>query len=362
MSRYWSPALADLSPYVPGEQPRIAKLVKLNTNELPFGPSPRVLAALHEAIDERLRLYPDPESLHLRTVLAERHGLQPENVFVGNGSDEVLAHAFLAFFRQPQPLWFADITYSFYPVYCRLYGIQYRQIALDDELRFNVDAFLPAANEAAPGGVLLANPNAPTGQLLPLAEIDRLARAHRQCVVLVDEAYIDFGGESAVALLHEHPNVLVVQTLSKSRGGAGLRVGWALGSAELIAGLNRVKNSFNSYPLDRLAQTAAAAALQDEAWFDEHRRIIMANREWLTEQLRQRGFTVLPSAANFIFARPPAGNAAEVAQHLRENAVLVRHFSHPERIAAWLRISIGTREECEALLRALPAHDGGDEA
>ena len=359
MSRYWSPALADLSPYVPGEQPRIANLVKLNTNELPFGPSPRVLAALRDAIDERLRLYPDPESLALRTALAERHGLQPENVFVGNGSDEVLAHAFLAFFRQPQPIWFADITYSFYPVYCRLYGIAYRQIALDDELRLNPDAFLPAAGEALPGGILIANPNAPTGQLLPLTDIARLAHAHRQCVVLVDEAYIDFGGESAIALLHEHPNVLIVQTLSKSRGGAGLRVGWAFGSTELIAGLNRVKNSFNSYPLDRLAQTGALAALQDEAWFDEHRRIIMANREWLSAELRQRAFTVLSSAANFIFARPPQGNAAELAQRLRERAVLVRHFTQPDRIAPWLRISIGTREECETLLRALPAHNGG---
>jgi len=346
-----SPGIAALAPYVPGEQPRIEGLVKLNTNENPYPPSPSVIEAIRRAAEQGLERYPDPESHDLRAALARRHGLASAQVFVGNGSDEVLAHAFFSFFRRPEPLLFADVTYAFYRVYARLYGIEAELQPLDAALRLDVDALAERAAHGC-GGIVLANPNAPTGIGLPLADVERLLRACPRRVVLVDEAYVDFGGDSAVPLVARHPNLLVVQTLSKSRSLAGLRVGMAFGAAPLIDALTRVKNSFNSYPLDRLANAGAIAAIEDDAWFDRTRREVMDTREGLALQLEDLGFEVLPSQANFLFARHPSRGGGELAARLRERAILVRHFPQP-RIDAYLRISIGTRAQCMALVTAL---------
>jgi histidinol-phosphate aminotransferase len=351
MSRYWSPVVAGLSPYVPGEQPKLANLVKLNTNENPFGPSPKVLAALRDACDDTLRLYPDPGSERLRQAIAARCGVEPRQVFVGNGSDEVLAIAFQALLKHDGPLRFPDITYSFYPVYCGLYGVRYETVPLTEDFRIDVRDYLPGAGEAA-GAILFPNPNAPTGCALSRADIERIVAANPDTVVVVDEAYVDFGGESAVPLVARYGNLLVTQTLSKSRSLAGLRVGFAIGGAALIDGLERVKNSFNSYPVDRLAAVGATAAIEDEAYFEFTRTAVMHTRETLSASLQTLGFQVLPSAANFLFVRHPTRDAARLAAALREQGIIVRHFSHP-RIAQFLRISIGTAQECDTLVRAL---------
>jgi len=351
---FWSPRIAALEPYVPGEQPRIANLVKLNTNENPYPASPRAIQAIREAAENGLERYPDPASLALREAVARRHGLQVAQVFAGNGSDEVLAHAFFAFFQQAEPLLMPDVSYSFYRVYAQLYGIACEQLPVDECLRVDVDAMAARARVGC-AGLVIANPNAPTGIGLPLARIEQLLAACPERVVLVDEAYVDFGGESAMPLIDRHPNLLVVHTLSKSRSLAGLRVGFACGQAHLIDALARVKDSFNSYPLDRLAIAGAVAALDDEAWFEHTRRQVMDTREGLTLQLEDLGFEVLPSQANFVFARHPGRDAAELAALLRERAVLVRHFRQPSRIAQYLRISIGTRTQCDALVQCLQA-------
>lgn len=350
MSRFWSDIVHQLTPYVPGEQPRHERLVKLNTNENPFGPSPSVIAAIAAATNDSLRLYPDPESVTLRQTLATHFGLDSSNVFVGNSSDEVLAHVFQALLKHDQPLLFPDISYSFYPVYCGLYGISAQPVTLADDFSINPDDY----NQPS-GAVILPNPNAPTGLLLTLAQITTLLEQNPNRLVVIDEAYIDFGGQTAASLIASHNNLLVIQTLSKSRSLAGLRVGFALGHKELIDGINRVKNSFNSYPLDRLAQAGAIAAIQDQPYFDQCCNAIIANRAQLTQALEQRGFTVLPSAANFVFARPQNGKAAELAQAIRKDGVIVRHFAQPDRISQWLRISIGTTEQQQRLLDAIDA-------
>jgi histidinol-phosphate aminotransferase len=350
MSRFWSDVVHGLTPYVPGEQPKIEGLTKLNTNECPYGPSPKALQAIAAHTSDDLRLYPDPQASALRATIARHHGLQPEQVFVGNGSDEVLAHAFMALLRHEAPLLHPDISYSFYPVYARLYGIPTREIPLDAQFAVRVDDFLQAG---ANGGIIFPNPNAPTGIALPLAEVQRLLERNRDSVVVVDEAYVDFGAESAVGLIDRHPQLLVVHTLSKSRALAGLRVGYALGHPALIEALNRVKDSFNSYPLDRLALAGAVAAIDDEAWFSETRARIIATRERLATALQARGAEVLPSAANFLFARWPGHSGADLAAGLRERKVLVRHFARPERIAEFLRITVGTDAQCDTLLAAL---------
>ena len=348
---FWSPVVAGLVPYVPGEQPSVANLVKLNTNENPYPPSPRALSAIRAAAEQGLQLYPDPESTTLRRAIAARHGLDTTQVFVGNGSDEVLAHAFFAFFQQRGPLLVPDITYSFYQVYCGLYGITQQVVPLDAALRVDVEAFARAQGQDV-AGVVVANPNAPTGIGIPLAQIERLLQLHPQRVVLVDEAYVDFGGETAMGLISQYPNLLVVHTLSKSRSLAGLRVGFACGQAHLIDALNRVKNSFNSYPLDRLAQAGATAAIEDGGYFESTRQTVIHTREGLVLQLEDMGFEVLPSQANFVFVRHPRHDAAGMAAGLRAQGVLVRHFRLP-RIDQFLRISIGTPAQCEALLNAL---------
>lgn len=347
MSRYWSDLVNTLTPYVPGEQPRREKLVKLNTNESPYAPSPTVLAAIAAVSADSLRLYPDPESVELKQAFADRNGLRPEQVFIGNGSDEVLAHTFQALLKHDKPLYFPDISYSFYPVWCDLYGITHCDVPVADD--FTID---PATYPSDNGGIIIPNPNAPTGVLMGLEGIRNLLQNNCDSVVVIDEAYIDFGGESAVQLIGEFDNLLVVQTLSKSRALAGLRVGVAMGSVELIEGLERVKNSFNSYPLDTLAQHAALASLQDDGYFRSSCQRVIASRDRLTLEMTAMGFDVLPSAANFIFATHAQHAAGKLFIALREQGIIVRYFDKP-RINEYLRISIGTDDQCDALLTAL---------
>jgi histidinol-phosphate aminotransferase len=347
MSKFWSPFVKTLVPYVPGEQPKLAKLVKLNTNENPYGPSPLALAAMRTELSDDLRLYPDPNSDRLKQAIAGYYDVPAAQVFVGNGSDEVLAHAFHGLFQHGQPLLFPDISYSFYPVYCGLYGIPFEPIALDDNFQIRVEDY-----QRPNGGIVFPNPNAPTGCLLALEAIERLLQANPDTVVLVDEAYIDFGGVSAISLVARYANLLVCQTLSKSRSLAGLRVGFAVGQPDLIEALERIKNSFNSYPLDRIAIAGAAASFEDQAYFASTCQRVIDSRQALVTELQLRGFDVLPSAANFIFARHPQHDAAQLAAGLREHGVIVRHFKQA-RIEQFLRISIGTPEQNQALLDGL---------
>jgi histidinol-phosphate aminotransferase len=346
MSRFWSSVVHDLSPYVPGEQPKLDGIIKLNTNENPYPPSSRVLAAIASATD-RLRLYPDPSATSLRDTIAARYGVAPEEVFVGNGSDEVLAHTFQALLKHDAPLLFPDITYSFYPVYCRLYGIRYEEVPLDAAMRVQIADFRRPCS-----AILLPNPNAPTGIGLPGQAIEALVAEHPDQLVVIDEAYVDFGGQSAVPLVARHDNLLVVQTLSKSRALAGLRVGFAIGQRPLIEALERVKDSFNSYPLDCLAIAGAVAAINDDAWFQETRERIIASRESLVQGLSELGFEVLPSVANFVFARHRSHSGAELAAQLRQRGVLVRHF-RKSRIEDFLRITVGTEDQCSRLIAAV---------
>lgn len=350
MNPYWSKVVHGLDPYVPGEQPQLTDLVKLNTNECPYGPSPAVLEAIRAETSERLRLYPDPNALRLKQAIANEHGLATENVFVGNGSDEVLAHCFLGLLKHDRPLLFADVTYSFYPVYCSLYDIAYALVPLDEQFRVRVDDYF----DRDAGAIIIANPNAPTAHAIPVDDIVRLLEMRRDIVVAVDEAYVDFGGESAAKLVTRYPNLLVIQTLSKSRSLAGLRVGFALGDPLLIEALERVKNCFNSYPLDRLAIAGAVAAFEDRAFFEQARAKVMASRERLSEALKKLGFEVLPSKANFVFARHSQRDAQTLARELRARSIIVRHFRQP-RIEQFLRISIGTDEQCDRLTTALRA-------
>ncbi|MDD5001867.1 MAG: histidinol-phosphate transaminase, partial [Thiomonas arsenitoxydans] len=288
----------------------------------------------------------------LKAAIAHHHGLKAEQVFVGNGSDEVLAHAFMALLRHPAPLLHPDISYSFYPVYARLYDIETREMALRADFSIAVDDYLQAGPN---GGIIFPNPNAPTGMALPLAEVERLLVGNPDSVVVVDEAYVDFGAQTAAPLIDRYPQLLVIRTLSKAWALAGLRVGYALGHPDLIDALSRVKDSFNSYPLDRLALAGATAALSDAAWLAQTSARIQASREALSDGLRARGFEVLPSQANFVFARHPAHEGASLAAQLREQRILVRQFARPQRIADFLRITIGTPQQCEALLNAYDA-------
>ncbi len=347
MNKFWSSAARSIRPYTPGEQPKDRTYIKLNTNESPYPPSPRVIAAVAAATDERLRLYPDPNCDDLRAAVARATGLQAAQVFAGNGSDEILAFAFLAFFEPGRPILMPDITYSFFPVYASFFRLDCEFVALTGDFDVPVDAFLRRN-----GGIVMANPNAPTGRCLPAAAIRRILEGNRDAVVLVDEAYVDFGGESAAGLIPEFPNLLVVQTLSKSRSLAGLRVGFALGQEELIEAIGRIKNSFNSYTLDRLALAGAVAAMEDEEYFRKTRAMIMATRERVSRDLAALDFAVVPSAANFIFishARRPAG---ELFRELRQRGILVRYFALP-RIDNHLRVTIGTDAEMDTFLATL---------
>ena len=347
MSRYWSKLTKKLTPYVPGEQSSQAHLVKLNTNENPYGPSPEVLKAVAAVSGDQMRLYPEPESRVLRQAFADINQLSPDQVFLGNGSDEVLAHIFQGLLSHDKVVCFPDVSYSFYPVWCELYSLAYDLIPLADDFTVDINAY-PAGN----GGIIIPNPNAPTGILLGLNGIRDLLERNSESVVVIDEAYIDFGGESAVALIDDYDNLLVVQTVSKSRALAGLRVGVAMGHRDLIEALERVKNSFNSYPLDVLAQTATLASLRDAPYFERSCAKVIATREALTVQLQGMGFKVLPSKANFIFVSHPQYDAKYLLDGLRENNILVRHFDRP-RIEAYLRISVGTDEQCKRLVDVL---------
>jgi histidinol-phosphate aminotransferase len=350
VSRYWSDIVRELVPYVPGEQPALAHPVKLNTNENPYPPSPRALEAITRelgASGETLRRYPDPVARRLRETVAAHHGIDANQVFVGNGSDEVLAHTFQALLKHDRPIRFPDISYSFYPTYARLYGVQYETVPLADDFTIRADDYF-----GAHGGVLFPNPNAPTGHALPLAEIERIVAGNPDTVVVIDEAYVDFGAQTAIPLIKRYPNLLVVHTTSKSRSLAGMRVGFAFGDAALIEALNRVKDSFNSYPLDRLAQAAAQAAYEDKDWFAQTCAKVIASRERLNAALAALGFEIVPSCANFVFARHPRHDAAELAAQLKTREIFVRHFKLP-RIDQHLRITVGSDAECDALIDAL---------
>jgi histidinol-phosphate aminotransferase len=350
MSRFWSPIVQTLTPYVPGEQPQIQRLVKLNTNESPYGPSPKALEAISSQNNGDLRLYPDPEGVALKKAIAKLHGLNPNQIFLGNGSDEVLAHVFAGLLKQSRPVYFPDITYSFYPVYCKLFGIDYQTIALGPDFEIDLTDY-----KTPNGGIIFPNPNAPTGRSITRAEIEKLLARNSDSVLVVDEAYVDYGTESCIPLLQGEncpENLLVVHTLSKSRALAGLRVGFAVGHPALIEGLERIKNSFNSYPLGRLAQAGALAAIEDQSHLEASSAKVIQTREKLLRQLSALGFETLPSTANFIFTRHPKHAGAKIYQALRDRGIIVRHFTSP-RIEEFLRITIGTDEQSAELVSAL---------
>lgn len=339
MSKYWSEKVRNIEPYVPGEQPKDEKFIKLNTNENPYPPSKKALDAIAEAAGESLRLYPDPEGESLRNTIAEYYKLKPSQVFLGNGSDEILAFSFLAFFNPGDTIVFPQITYSFYEVYASIFGINYKKIPLDDEFNIPIEDFYEKND-----GVIFANPNAPTGKALPLKDIRMILEKNAGRVVIVDEAYVDFGGESSVELINEFENLLVIATLSKSRALAGLRVGFAMGNKDLIEGLNRVKNSINSYTLDRLALAGAEEAIRDVEYFNEIRGKIVKTRERVSKRLLEIGFKVIESKTNFIFISHPTINGSLLFEKLREKGILVRHFNKPG-IDNYLRVTIGADEE-----------------
>ncbi|MBJ9443706.1 histidinol-phosphate transaminase [Acinetobacter baumannii] len=348
--RFWSPEVRELEPYVPGEQPKIQNLLKLNTNENPYPPSPKVVeavqAVLHEQADV-LRLYPDPDATALKQAIAKQQNIDVSQVFVGNGSDEVLAHIFKAFFLQDEPILYPDITYSFYPVYSQFFGTKTKEIPLNENFEIDVRDYTQPN-----GGVIITNPNAPTSIALSLAEIEQVLQANLDRVVVIDEAYVDFGAESAVSLINRYENLVVCQTTSKSRSLAGLRVGFAIAQSHLIAALEAVKNSFNSYPIDRFAIAAAVASFEDQAYFEEQCQKVITSREKLVRDLTELGFNVLPSKANFIFATHSQHDAGQLAQKLREQGIIVRYFNKP-RINQFLRITVGTDEQNARLIQTL---------
>lgn len=348
--RFWSPEVRELEPYVPGEQPKIQNLLKLNTNENPYPPSPKVVEAVQAVLTHQadaLRLYPDPDATALKHAIAKQQNIEVSQVFVGNGSDEVLAHIFKAFFLQEEPILYPDITYSFYPVYSQFFGTKTKEIPLNDNFEIEVKDYVQPN-----GGVIITNPNAPTSIALGLAEIEQILKANPDRVVVIDEAYVDFGAESAVSLVNRYENLVVCQTTSKSRSLAGLRVGFAIAQSHLIAALEAVKNSFNSYPIDRFAIAAAVASFEDQTYFEEQCQKVISSREKLVDELTTLGFKVLPSKANFIFASHPSHDAGQLAQQLREQGIIVRYFNKP-RINQFLRITVGTDEQNERLVQTL---------
>lgn len=352
MSIYWNETTSNIIPYVPGEQPQDKKYIKLNTNENPYPPSPKVIEAIKLAANESLRLYPDPECKMLKEAIAEVYNISIENVFAGNGSDEILAFCFMAFFDEQRPVKFADITYSFYNVYADFFKVPYEIVPLNQDFSLPVEKFITSEEPFRQAGIIIANPNAPTGMAVDINDIEKIVCANQNNVVIIDEAYVDFGCESAVPFTKKYPNLLVVHTLSKSRSLAGLRAGFAIGSAELMEGLQRVKNSFNSYTLDRIAISAATAAFKDKEYFEETRKKIMLTRERFSQHLMQLGFKVIPSNANFVFASHELFKAEFLFKELKERGILVRYFKKPG-IDNYLRITIGTDEEMDTLIETL---------
>ncbi|MBV1884421.1 MAG: histidinol-phosphate transaminase [Pseudomonadales bacterium] len=347
MNKYWSKLVSQLEPYVPGEQPQDQQYIKLNTNENPYPPSPRVLAALKDSIDGSLKLYPDPNSLQLKQAIADYNNVSIDEVFVANGSDEVLAVAFQAFFKKDQPLYFPDISYSFYEVYCKLYEIEPKKIPLDQNLSINLSDYT-----GENGGVIFPNPNAPTGKALPLSSIRNYIEKNTETVVIVDEAYVDFGAESVIPLTKHYPNLLSIQTFSKSRSLAGSRIGFAIGNRELIEALERVKNSYNSYTLDKLALIAGSTSIKDIDYFQHTVNTIIATREETSRQLQALNFSVIPSSTNFLFVKHQSVAAETLYLKLKSQGVLVRYFKRP-RVDNYLRITIGTEDEMKTFLQRL---------
>ena len=347
MGKYWSDLVKQLRPYEPGEQPWMDGVLKLNTNENPFGPSPKVLSAIEGQLGNQLRLYPPPNADLLKQAIADYYGLKDSQIFLGNGSDEILAHVFNGLLKKALPLLFPDITYSFYPVFCQLYDIDFEEIPLRDDLSIDVTDY-----EVPNGGIIFPNPNAPTGRLLAIGEIEYLLKANRNSVVVIDEAYIDFGGQSSIGLLTDNPNLIVTQTMSKSRSMAGMRIGFALGSADLIEGLERVKNSFNSYPLGHLQIAAGISAIEDSDHFKDTCQRVIHNRAKLTIDLEELGFSVVPSAGNFVLVRHFRASALKIYGQLKNNGILVRHFNK-QRLDNFLRITVGTTEQNDQLVAAL---------
>ncbi len=343
----WEANVRKVVPYVPGDQPKGERLIKLNTNENPYPPAPGVLRALREMDDSRFRKYPDPTCSELVQVLAERYGVGEDQVFVGVGSDDVIAMAFLTFFNSEKPLLFPDVSYSFYKVWAELFGIRYETVALDEEFRIHKEDYCREN-----GGIIFPNPNAPTGLLLPLDEVEEIVRKNPDVIVIVDEAYIDFGGTSALGLVEKYDNLLVVQTFSKARSMAGMRIGYAIGQPELIRALNDVKYSFNSYTMNMPALTLGVEAVKDEAYFRETTAKIVATRERAKVRLRELGFTFPDSMSNFIFASHARVPAEKIFEVLRENQIYVRYFKQP-RLDNYLRISVGTDAEMDELFAFL---------
>lgn len=343
----WESYVRKVLPYVPGEQPQGVHMIKLNTNENPYPPAPGVVRALREFDTDRLRLYPDPTGKELVDAIAENYGLNPRQVFAGVGSDDVLAMIFMTFFNSKTPILFPDITYSFYDVWADMLRIPYEQKALDDNFKIRKEDYY-----GENGGVIFPNPNAPTGVLMELSEIEDIIAHNRDVIVVVDEAYIDFGGESALPLIDRYDNLLVVQTFSKSRSMAGMRIGYAMGNETLIRYINDVKYSFNSYTMNQTAIALGVEAIRDREYFEETRKKIIETREWTKMALRELGFSFEDSMSNFIFATHAAVSAKELFEALRKENIYVRYFSQT-RIDNYLRISIGTREEMEMLVAAL---------
>lgn len=348
--KLWEDKIRRVVPYTPGEQPSDTKMIKLNTNENPYPPAPGVLKAKESMDIDRLRLYPDPAAGILVDALAGNYHVAPEQVFVGVGSDDVLSIAFLTFFNSDKPIVFPDITYSFYPVWANVYGIPYRTAPLDEQFRIQ-----PQHYYGENGGVIFPNPNAPTACYEPLNVIEDIIQHNRDVIVIIDEAYIDFGGKSALELINTYDNLLVVQTFSKSRSMAGLRIGYAFGSPELIKAMNDVKYSINSYTMNMPAQIMGAAAVKDTEYFNVCVEKIIATRERTKERLSSMGFVFPDSKANFIFARHPQCPAQELFEALRKEHIFVRYFDKP-RINDYLRITIGTDEQMDILMDFLSAY------
>ncbi|BCG58741.1 histidinol-phosphate transaminase [Paenibacillus sp. URB8-2] len=347
MNKYWSETIKGIAPYVPGEQPRAGRLVKLNTNENPYPPSPKVLEAMREAVTDKLRLYPDPNCSRLRETASRHYGIPAEQIFAGNGSDEILAFCFKAFFDPGDTILFPDITYNFYEVYGELFGVSYRTVPLTESFDVPVEEFIPSND-----GVILANPNAPTGKTISLEDIESLIKRNRQAVVIVDEAYIDFGGESSIGLIPKYDNLLVIRTFSKSRSLAGLRIGLAMGHSSLIEALIRVRDCINCFTVDWIAQAGAIASLEDTETFSHYIDRIAATRSRMTEHLRYAGFRVIDSSANFLMMSHPMIPAKTLYETLRERNIFVRFFPKP-RIDNYLRVTIGTDEEMDIFYDAL---------
>ena len=344
----WEDGVRKVVPYVPGEQPKQKDIIKLNTNECPYPPAPDVEQALNNISYETLRLYPDPNSGILVQALSKYYGVSEKQVFVGVGSDDVLAMAFLTFFNTGKPILFPDITYSFYDVWADLYRMPYEQIPLDDAFQIRTEDYIGKDC----GGIVICNPNAPTGALQPLTEIEKIVSANKDVVVIVDEAYIDFGGESALPLLKKYENLLIVQTFSKSRAMAGMRIGYAFGNEKLIGYLLDCRFSFNSYTMNRPSLIAGAVSLNNDGYFKETCAKIIKTREWTGKALKELGFSFAESKTNFIFATHEKVLAKEIFEMLKEKGIYVRYFAKP-RIDNYLRITIGTDEQMERLLSAL---------